>query len=165
MDWEAIAQQTLVRFPADYREFVETYGGGEVDEYFSVDTPPVPGSPYGDLLDKLNPTLHDSDRRELLSHLPGKDLPLLLPFAGSASSDVAFWLREGAPDDWRVAVFRRQTPPAKDTWSIFDGGMAAFFVAVLTGEADPFSSQINTADQHTFVSWRPRASGDNHTDR
>ncbi|WP_258382836.1 SMI1/KNR4 family protein [Streptomyces sp. NTH33] len=154
MDWEEIERTTRLTFPADYREFVESYGGGEIDEYLSVSTPPVSGSAYGDLLDRVDPALSDRDREELGSLLPGGVLPLLLPFADSASSDVAFWLREGAPDDWRVAVFRRQVPYGMNRWTVFDGGMASFCVAVLTGEVNPFSERLSAGDRNVFVPWR-----------
>ncbi|MGW7344973.1 SMI1/KNR4 family protein [Streptomyces sp. NPDC054854] len=154
VDWEAVERETRLQFPADYREFVASYGGGEIDEYLSVSTPPVAGSPYGDLLDRLDPALSDRDRQELGALLPGGNLPQLLPFADSASSDVAFWLRDGAPDDWRVAVFRRQTPYGVNRWTVFDGAMASFCTAVLNGEADPFSERIEADEQHVFVNWR-----------
>ncbi|MFB6878541.1 SMI1/KNR4 family protein [Streptomyces sp. NPDC056323] len=154
VDWEAVKQKTLLQFPADYREFVESYGGGEIDEYLSVSTPPVPGSPYGDLLDRVDPALSQRDRQELSALLPGGDLPQLLPFTDSASGDVAFWLREGIPDTWRVAVFRRQTPYGVGRWTVFDGGMASFFLAVLTGDADPFSERIEADAQHMFAKWQ-----------
>ncbi|MFD7972864.1 SMI1/KNR4 family protein [Streptomyces clavifer] len=154
VNWEAVQHETLLEFPADYRDFVESYGGGEIDEYLSVSTPPVPGSPYGDLLDRLDPALSDRDRQELGVHLPQGDLPQLLPFADSASSDVAFWLCEGAPDDWQVAVFRRQTLHGVNRWTVFNGGMASFCAAVLTGEANPFSERIEADDRHVFLNWR-----------
>ncbi|MEV5989594.1 SMI1/KNR4 family protein [Streptomyces sp. NPDC052051] len=154
VDWEGIERTTRLAFPADYREFVELYGGGEIDEFLSVSTPPVPGSAYGDLLDRVDPALSDRDRQELRGLLPGGVLPPLLPFIDSASSDVAFWVCEGAPDDWRVAVFRRQTPYGVNRWTVFDGGMASFCVAALTGEVDPFSEQLSGEDQHVFVIWR-----------
>ncbi|WP_435240152.1 SMI1/KNR4 family protein [Streptomyces sp. YPW6] len=154
VDWERIEQTTGLAFPADYREFVELYGGGEIDAYLSVSTPPVPGSPYADLLDRGEPALPDSFREELGALLPTGALPPLLPFADSASSDVAFWLCDGAPDDWRVAVFRRQTPHGTSRWTVFDGGAAAWCVAVLTGEAHPFSERLAVSGGHEFASWR-----------
>ncbi|WP_406411916.1 SMI1/KNR4 family protein [Streptomyces halstedii] len=154
VDWERVERTAGLVFPADYRELVELYGGGEIDAYLSVSTPPVPGSPYGDLLDRGGPALSDRDRVELGALLPGGVLPPLLPFADSASSDVAFWLREGAPDDWRVAVFRRQTPHGTSRWTVFDGGTAALCVAALTGEAHPFSELLSARGGHEFVSWR-----------
>ncbi|MFE7522025.1 SMI1/KNR4 family protein [Streptomyces halstedii] len=154
VDWKLIELTTGLVFPADYRELVELYGGGEINEYLSVSTPPVPGSPYGDLLDRGDPALSDRDREELGALLPGGALPPLLPFAGTASSDVAFWLREGAPDDWRVAVFRRQTPHGTSRWTVLDGGTAALCVAALTGEVHPFSERLSASGGHGFVSWR-----------
>ncbi|WP_203632634.1 SMI1/KNR4 family protein [Streptomyces halstedii] len=154
VDWEQIERTTDLAFPADYRELVGLYGGGEIDEYLSVSTPPVPGSPYGDLLDRGDPALSDRDRQELGFLLRGGALPPLLPFADSASSDVAFWLREGAPDDWRAAVFRRQTPHGTSRWTLFDGGAAALCVAALTGDVHPFSEGFSTGGGHEFVSWR-----------
>ncbi|KDQ67143.1 SMI1/KNR4 family protein [Streptomyces halstedii] len=154
VDWERIERTSGLAFPADYREVVELYGGGEIDEYLSVSTPPVPGSPYGDLLDRGEPALSDRDREELGALLSAGALPPLLPFADSASSDVAFWLREGAPDDWRVAVFRRQAPHGTSRWTVFDGGAAALCVAALTGEAHPFSELLSALGGHEFVSWR-----------
>lgn len=154
VDWEQIERATGLAFPADYLEFVELYGGGEIDEYLSVSTPPVPGSPYGDLLDRGEPALSDRDRQELGFLLRGGALPPLCPFADSASSDVAFWLREGAPDDWRAAVFRRQTSYGTSRWTVFDGGVGALCVAALTGDVHPFSEGFSTGGGHEFVSWR-----------
>ncbi|MFF0431694.1 SMI1/KNR4 family protein [Streptomyces sp. NPDC004327] len=153
MDWEGLADAARLELPADYREFVESYGGGEIDEYLSVSTPPVLGSPYGDLLDRLDPALSDRDCQELGTLLGEQDLPLLLPFADSASSDVAFWLRKGAADSWRVATFRRQAQHGANRWTIFDGGMAEFLLAVLTGVVNPFSERIPASGPHMFVNW------------
>ncbi|MFJ5829507.1 SMI1/KNR4 family protein [Streptomyces sp. NPDC093089] len=152
MDWERIADAAQLELPADYREFVESYGGGEIDEYLSISTPPIPGSPYGDLLDRIDPAL--ADCQQLGALLGEQDLPPLLPFADSASGDVAFFVRKGAADTWRVATFRRQTPYGVNRWTVFDGGMAEFCLAVLTGVVDPFSELIAGSGPHVFVSWR-----------
>ncbi|MGW6847179.1 SMI1/KNR4 family protein [Streptomyces virginiae] len=154
MDWERLADAAQLELPADYREFVETYGGGEIDEYLSVSTPPVPGSPYGDLLERVDTALSDRDCQELGTLLGAQTLPPLLPFADSASGDVAFWLRKGAADSWRVAIFRRQVPWGVNRWTVFDGGMAEFCLAVLTGVVDPFSERIAGSEPYVFVGWR-----------
>ncbi|MEU1182860.1 SMI1/KNR4 family protein [Streptomyces sp. NPDC005820] len=153
-DWEGLTGAAQLQLPADYREFVELYGGGEIDEYLSISTPPIQGSPYGDLLAGVEPALSDRDCQELSALLGGQDLPLMLPFADSASSDVTFWLRKGAPDSWKVATFRRQAQHGANRWTIFNGGMAQFCPAVLTGVVDPFSEQIAGPGSHTFVNWR-----------
>jgi hypothetical protein len=155
VDWEGLVGAVQLDLPADYREFVELYGGGEIDEYLSVSTPPVQGSPYGDLIDRVDSALSNRDCEELGALLGGQDLPLLLPFADSASSDVAFWLRKGAPDSWRVvATLRRQAQHGAGRWTIFDGGMTEFCLAALTGVVDPFSERVLGSGPHMFVNWR-----------
>jgi hypothetical protein len=67
---------------------------------------------------------------------------LEVAFANLEEGDVAFWLREDAPDDWRIAVWKRQIAHGEDRWTVFDGGMAAFLQAVLTGEIAPFSDEL-----------------------
>ncbi|MFH9355289.1 hypothetical protein [Kitasatospora sp. NPDC017646] len=54
VDWDGLARTTGLRLPVDYRDFVTLYGDGELDEYLDVSTPPVDGSPYGDLVDGLD---------------------------------------------------------------------------------------------------------------
>ncbi|WP_418955613.1 SMI1/KNR4 family protein [Streptomyces tritici] len=152
VDWQEVERTANLVFPADYREFVESYGGGEINEYLSISTPPVPGSAYGDLLDRVDPAV--SNLEELAALLPAGSMLPLLPFADSASADVAFWLCEGVPDDWRVAVFRRQTSYGVNRWTVFDGGMASFLVAALTDEINPFSERLSAGDRHQFVKWQ-----------
>ncbi|MEU9335695.1 SMI1/KNR4 family protein [Streptomyces sp. NPDC048290] len=154
VDWADIERTTGLRFPTDYRAFVESYGGGEIDDHLAISTPPVAGSPYGDLLDGSNPALRDQDREELRLLLPGEPLPSLVPFA-AAGSDIALWVCEGVPDDWRVVVYRRQTPWGESSWTLFDGGMVSFVVALLTGALGGAFSDSPPADMpHSFRSWR-----------
>ncbi|MET8983209.1 SMI1/KNR4 family protein [Streptomyces sp. NPDC004539] len=153
VDWQEVERNTELVFPADYRAFVEEYGGGVINEYLSVNTPPVLDSPYGDILDKLETTLSDRDQQELSALLGVSDLPPLLPFADTANGDTAFWLRVGSPDDWRVTVFRRQSPYGTSRWTLFDAGMVPFFIAVLVNEIDPFSERLSTGGPHEFESW------------
>ncbi|WP_367323416.1 SMI1/KNR4 family protein [Streptomyces sp. HUAS ZL42] len=153
LDWDALSDAASLRLPADYREFVEIYGGGELDEYLSVSTPPVPGSPYGDLLDGTDPALPPETRAELAAWFPDDMSPRLLPFGSTASSDVVFWMCVGSPDDWKVAVFRRQSFHGTSRWIVFDGGMAEFLTAVLAGSIDPFSSSLE-AGKHHYLNWR-----------
>ncbi|WP_229850150.1 SMI1/KNR4 family protein, partial [Streptomyces termitum] len=46
----ARTRSTGLRLPADYRDFVTLYGGGDLNECLGISTPPVAGSPYGGLL-------------------------------------------------------------------------------------------------------------------
>jgi hypothetical protein len=154
VDWVELSTSTGLSLPTDYREFVEVYGGGEIDKYVSVSTPPVNGSPYGDLLDGMDPALPSDAETELTSQLQDEGVPRLLSFGTTASSDVIFWLRRGSPDEWKIVVFRRQIPRGTSEWSVFDSGMAEFLCAFLSGAIDPFSQVSPEGEPHTYVSWR-----------
>ncbi|MFD7986771.1 SMI1/KNR4 family protein [Kitasatospora indigofera] len=156
VDWEELTRTTGLRLPADYRDFVTLYGGGELDEYLGISTPPVAGSPYGDLVDGL-----DFDPREEPAVLAGtapKDLEegRLLPFAGSANSDVVFWLCDSQdPDSWDVVVFKRQPLYGEDRWVRFEAGLGDFLLGTLCGTLpNPFSDSGFARPPHVYRNWR-----------
>ncbi|WP_411152505.1 SMI1/KNR4 family protein [Streptomyces sp. A30] len=140
--------------PTDYREFIETYGGGEIDECLSISTPPVPESAYGDLLDGMDPALRIEDSAALASYLPGGTPPRLLAFGATAGGDVVHWLCVGPADTWRVATFRRQALYGTSPWTVFDGGMAEFVLAAFAGTIEPFSERFLSRESHHYLNWR-----------
>ncbi|MGW2867039.1 SMI1/KNR4 family protein [Kitasatospora sp. NPDC001225] len=156
VDWDELARTTGLRLPADYRDFVALYGGGELDEYLGVSTPPVDGSPYGDLVDAL-----DFDPRQEPAAPTGtapEDLEKgrLLPFAGSANGDVVFWLCDTRdPDGWDVVVFRRQHRYGEAAWVRFAAGFGDFLAGTLDGTLpNPFGDSGFTRTPHTYRHWR-----------
>ncbi|SDT83456.1 SMI1 / KNR4 family (SUKH-1) [Streptomyces sp. TLI_053] len=156
VDWEDLARTTGLRLPADYRDFVTLYGGGELDEYLGVSTPPVAGSPYGDLIDGL-----DFDPREepvARTGIAPENLEggRLLPFAGSANSDVAFWLCDTRdPDRWDVVVFKRQHHHGEEPWVRFAAGFGDFLAGTLDGTLpNPFSDSGFARPPHAYRNWR-----------
>ncbi|MFE7530912.1 SMI1/KNR4 family protein [Kitasatospora sp. NPDC057542] len=156
VDWDELARTTGLRLPADYRDFVTLYGGGELDEYLGVSTPPVAGSPYGDLVDGL-----DFDPREEPAAPTGsasEDLEKgrLLPFASSANSDVVFWLCEARdPDSWDIVVFKRQPHYREERWVRFAVGFGDFLLGTLSGTLpNPFSDSGFARPPHAYRNWR-----------
>ncbi len=53
----------------------------------------------------------------------------LLIWGNTWNADQLFWLTEGEPDEWPVAVWYRQLAE----WDRFDGGFASFMLALVTG--------------------------------
>ncbi|MGV9269534.1 SMI1/KNR4 family protein [Kitasatospora sp. NPDC003701] len=156
IDWDELARTTGLRLPADYRDFVALYGGGELDECLSVSTLPVDGSPYGVLVDGL-----DVDPREEPAALTGsapEDLEegRLLPFAKSANSDVAFWLCNARdPDSWDVVVYKRQPLYGEERWVRFAVGFGDFLLGTLDGTLpNPFSDSGFARPPHAYRNWR-----------
>jgi hypothetical protein len=156
IDWDELARTTGLHLPADYRDFVTLYGGGELDEYLGISTPSVNGSPYGDLLDGL-----DFDPREEPAAVTGtapEDLERgrLLPFAGTANSDVVFWLCDTRdPDSWDIVVFRRQHHYKEAAWVRFAAGFGDFLLGTLDGTLpNPFSDNGFATPPHAYRNWR-----------
>ncbi|WP_159425122.1 SMI1/KNR4 family protein [Streptomyces sp. TLI_053] len=156
VDWGEVEGVTGLRLPADYRDFVALCGGSELNEYLAFRTPPVDGSPVGNLLDGL-----DFDPREEYrsSHELGLMDPSemrLLPFAATANGDVAFWVCESIdPEAWEVATFKRQARFGVGPWKRFEMGFGRFLVGLLDGTLpNPFSDSSWNVPPHAYRNWR-----------
>ncbi|MET9083525.1 SMI1/KNR4 family protein [Streptomyces sp. NPDC004237] len=151
VDWDAVHAQCGLHFPQDYRAFVSVYGGGTLDDYLGISTPPTGDSFYGDLLDDLgSPTGEGSEHPYPYPPYPGPEK--LIRWASDPDGDDAFWvLRSEDPDQWSVAVKNHQAR----SWSSFDGGMAEFLLAVLTGRhPSPFSAADFPSRRPLYRNWR-----------
>ncbi|MCX5402319.1 SMI1/KNR4 family protein [Streptomyces sp. NBC_00102] len=154
IDWGEVRTTGVSELPQDYKSFVALYGGGEIDEYVAVITPPVHGSGYGDLPLGDDHRIPPEEEADLATKLPGGVTPRLILFAQTASGDGAYWLACGNADEWRVAVWRRQIAYGESRWVLFDGGMVDFILSVLEGVIEPFSMTGTGEEPHEFTSWR-----------
>ncbi|MFJ4188830.1 SMI1/KNR4 family protein [Kitasatospora sp. NPDC089509] len=140
--WERSVERLGVELPADFREFVERYGRVEYSGDLLVVTPSLrDGVADGERFDGLHQ--FNKDVGEMLEEWYGWDgvdgrpyepFPAkgcLLAWANNTSSDYFCWdTSAGEPDQWPVVVWRFGI----SEWVRFDGGMAEFLAAVLTGE-------------------------------
>ena len=154
VDWERVRELSGVAFPEDYRDFVATYGGGSMDDLLVVLTPPVPGSAYGQLLDK--PVLPPAGERYPYPYPPHPEPGGLFPWGSTATADDVFWLCEGDdPDAWVTVVRKRQAHHGEEPWKRFDGGMAEFLLALVRGEfPNPFSQRGFPSARPEYLGWR-----------
>ncbi|CAN3985902.1 SMI1/KNR4 family protein [Kitasatospora purpeofusca] len=157
VDWEEIARSTGLRVPADYRDFVAVFGGGELNEYLAVRIPPVEGRPESRLLEGLG-----FDPRE--EPQPGggagavelSEEGRLLPFATTINGDVVFWICDSLdPESWDVVVFRRQVSYGTAPWRRYGMGFGEFLVGALDGALpNPFSDDSWNLPPHEYRNWR-----------
>ncbi|MFG2823355.1 DNA/RNA non-specific endonuclease [Kitasatospora sp. NPDC048365] len=134
-DWDSVRRQLGTDLPADYKAFVDTYGGGYVDAYLWVLEPGCANEFY-DLIDA------DEERAEAYEELwdGGEEKPAeldgtgarLIPWASTDNGEFLFWLaRPGQdPDEWTVMVNEARGP----WWEHLDMGFSQFLAAALTGE-------------------------------
>jgi hypothetical protein len=151
VDWDRLAESTGWVFPQDYKEFVRVYGGGDIDDYISVSTPPVPGSFYDDLLqhvDGIDAGLVHVEPKLLLGTPP----PHAVLFACSGGGDYAYWLLRGAPDEWQVLVLHARNQRC----DLFEGGMVEFLVAALSGSIDCMGG-FSGEETHRYTNWKEHA--------
>lgn len=152
--WDQAVGKVGFSFPADYREFVDAYGAGTVNDELFIAAPtlrPRRGyrSGFHGLVDITTIGLGRSigEMRQDAIALGDQDsypFPIrpeadgLLIWGYNSNTDVCFWDSSGAdPDRWPVVVFLLSSR----TWERFDGGMTEFLLAILRGE-HPLSQRL-----------------------
>lgn len=122
IDWEIVERSYDHAFPADYREFMATYGEGRVDDFLSI-YPPISEVYRNDSGTVARIT---SDAR-LTGENEDYDKPQLLVAWGiTVESDLVCWRTEGAdPNQWPIVLWRRHSLPP-ECWVTFGGNMVEF---------------------------------------
>ena len=136
-DWAAAEQQLGTPLPEDYKELVETYGGGVFDETIWLLDPECPDEDYSLLAQA-------AERAEILAELwqtEAKPAELqtpdaqVLPWAYVEESGMyLYWLRRPGQksNDWTVILNEGRGPE----WEHHNRQCALFLLALLTGEAE-----------------------------
>ncbi|MGK5678143.1 SMI1/KNR4 family protein [Actinoplanes sp. URMC 104] len=157
-DWAEVSARLGTEVPADYVELVETYGGGQFDDYLYLLTPFAANDSY----DMVREAWVRAEAFELLwsgsePRPPFLDTPgqRLLPWASGENGEFCYWLVTPGvePDRWPVVVNAGRGPE----WEHFELGCAAFLLAVLRRRVDSeiLMDEDFPADPHSF---RPLAS-------
>lgn len=142
--WQTAPGTVGIAFPCDFRDFVDRYGGGEVNGALSVPSPTLaPHGPgrSGGFLGYVQRTTSEVGPvfAELRDKHPGDNPYPLLPEPGGlllwgsdSNGNHCFWLTtDPDPDRWPVVVWLRQVLPPQ--WRLFEGGMADLLLAVVDG--------------------------------
>ncbi|MGW1467206.1 SMI1/KNR4 family protein [Streptomyces sp. NPDC002308] len=153
VDWAAVEEELGTPLPADYRQLVETYGGGVFDETVWLLDPACPDDNYNlvaqatertETLDKL----WETEPKPALLQEPGVRV---LPWAYvEGTGAMLYWLirPHSEPDSWTVLFNEGRGP----LWEPHNNSCAAFLVDVLTGEADTEYFPDLPAEEHEFDS-------------
>ncbi|MFJ8044088.1 hypothetical protein ACIRBX_26660 [Kitasatospora sp. NPDC096147] len=134
-----------LRFPTDYRWLIDTYGSIRIHEDLAV-SGPMSTSFYGEGFAGFLAMTADAYGQAELVHeeprfphetTPEPPYPMfpdsggLLSWGSDTLGNSYFWLTQDPdPDNWPVVVFFGEA----EVWDVFDGGLAAFLTALLTGE-------------------------------
>ncbi|MFD8912156.1 SMI1/KNR4 family protein [Streptomyces sp. NPDC059575] len=157
VDWDEVRSAGGLLLPTDYRDFVAHYGGGAMDDFLCVFTPPVEGSAYNMLL--VDAAFTGEYASEYAAACPDAPPGGLLRWGSSSTADSVFW-RCGSPDpeQWTTVVSRRQHSYGESPWLEFDCGMAEFLVKLVRGELpNPFGQSGFPDPRPTYLGWREEA--------
>ncbi|MDI1477255.1 hypothetical protein [Polyangium sp. y55x31] len=141
-DWVPAESLLGTDLPADYKQFVGTYGTGWINKYLHVMNPFSAKLPWMERLRFMSFTLHLVRRN---AQVPGaRDLPApfeeinglpypvfpepggLLPWGYTINGDALFWLTKGTPDKWTVVA------DSRGRYAEYAGPMSAFLHDVLS---------------------------------
>lgn len=133
--WSSIENRIGTRLPADYKEYIATYGTGSIGDFL------WPYNPFSE-----NPNLNLVRRMELdagaLRQIREKfgeeevPYPLypepggLMSWAVSDNGDTLYWLTQGDPSYWRVVVNESRGPDFEH----FEESTTSFLAKLISGE-------------------------------
>jgi hypothetical protein len=151
--WPEIEQALGTALPSDYKALLATYGSGTFDEELWLFSPFAPPGD-GNLLDECPAVLADyaESRRRFPARYPLPPFPEpggVLPLGRSDTGNELYWVTEGQPDDWPVALFGSRSPRHE----VHPGGIAAFLAALAAGELDTrlLPEGLRRRDRHSFT--------------
>ncbi|MCZ4103020.1 SMI1/KNR4 family protein [Streptomyces sp. H39-C1] len=134
VDWDRMSQTWGKEFPPDYRQFIERYGPGTIQNYLVIELPEYrdaqSASPSGGMLLETVNAEAAWDREEKSPELDGTD-PELITWGVDASSDLLCWdTSADDPRTWPVLVRNRDD----GLWRRYDCGMVEFLARTLLGK-------------------------------
>lgn len=122
VDWPAVERRWGFRFPADYIDFLHTYGKGVFMQYLLILGPEVDGP-----IDSMAEETENARGSE-----PLRTDHDVIAWGVDSSGDILCWLVSGEePDQWPVAVWGRHSSPH---WATYECGMVEFLRATISGE-------------------------------
>jgi len=157
VEWEAVEATVQTALPNDYKEFIQRYGTGKIDDFLWVLSPATNNS-HLKLAQRKDAILRAlREHRESLAGL-GRKLPFaifpepggLLPWGFTDNGDVCYWRTGSDPNTWRVVV----NDGRGSMWEEFAGTMTEFLTALLSRR---HVSEILTNDEFPsdLISFRP----------
>ena len=149
-DWELFEAEFPFQLPADYREFIQTYGYGDLGDMFGVISPfqeptfpSLKGYEYTEPFKGKNDTFSlyqqiNSNVEQLcedegwLEGATKNGLPGLIRFGCDTNGHGLFWLTSGAPKKWPILIGHG------GSWHIhrFDVPLANFLTRALRFEIE-----------------------------
>jgi len=151
--WPEIEQAMGTALPSDYKQLLAVYGSGTFDEVLWLFSPFAPPGD-GNLLTERDAVLagYTESRRKFPDRYPLPPFPEpggVLPLGRSDTGNELYWVTDGGPDDWPVALFGSRS----SRHELHRGGIVAFLAALAAGELDShlLPAKLLERDRHSFA--------------
>jgi hypothetical protein len=151
--WQTVEHQLGLVLPADYRDFVFSYGSGLFAQFYRVYNP-FASSEYT----ALHASVHRvcGAAREFKRDWPDRvpypiypDQPGLLPWGNDENGNDYYWFTEGAPDTWRVLSDEGRGEGFRE----YGCTMTEFLTKVLLGEFEALAGDYPRDENRVFEAW------------
>jgi len=149
-DWPAVEQKLGIALPAEYRDFILTYGTGRFASFYLVYNP-FSVCKWLNLHQQVEQLCQQERefKKEFPSAIPYKlfpDRPGLLPWAGDENGNYYYWLTEGPPDSWLVISQEGRGEGFRE----YGRCMTDFFCDVFTGKIDALCGEYPKPEHLVF---------------
>ncbi|HEU4962862.1 MAG TPA: SMI1/KNR4 family protein [Bacilli bacterium] len=119
--------------PPDYKEFIDMYGTGSINEFLWV-LNPFEKNEYLNLVlqNKVALDAYSVSKSQFPEDFPHNVFPEsngLLLWGGTDNGDELFWLTKGAPDVWSLVIYETRSCE----YSEYDCTMSQFLYDILSG--------------------------------
>lgn len=156
-EWPEIEKLLGTSLPTDYKEYINTYGTGQIAHFVSPYNP-FSKTSFRNLL-KQAPNQVDILRGikeefgEAVCPYPLFPEPSgLLPWGATGNGNILFWLMSGTPDEWCVVLSEGRGPGFEQ----YDESMTDFIAKLLTGRIISRFFRGFSPDEAVFVPAKPR---------
>jgi hypothetical protein len=133
-EWSRVEERLGSRLPSDYKEYIDTYGTGQINGLLWPHNP-FAANRFLNLFRLVADEVGALRRRKDLSGDEVCPYPLypepggLLPWGLTDNGDVLFWLTKGQPDGWLVVVNGTRSPEYDE----YDESMTSFLTKLVAG--------------------------------
>lgn len=136
--WSEAESRFRKRLPADYRDLLEVFGPGTLNEFLHV-AGPFSANPYLNVSDRLR-LLHKAEKLKKLNFpkdpvslvhpfLLHPESPGLIPWGITDNGDDLFWHTLGEPDAWPVVIYNGRS----GDYESHPMSMTTFLSSILSG--------------------------------
>lgn len=156
-EWHERESQIGVSLPADYREFVFTYGTGLFAGFYRIYNP-FAASQTMSLMESITRVCEQNriSQQSFPERFPYRYFPEpcgLIPWGNDENGNDYFWLPDGLPETWNVVQDENRGSGLVRQPFI----MTEFLVSVLEGKTKPLASDYPHEDDFVFDAWSPEA--------